>query len=118
LETKPGPSGSDPETFRVTAFGGESPHGAEALTLERIRTALEELVCHREATDPALFYFDGRRLSVAADETAGFLFDGIHPGDAGSGLIATRFANWARAKAALVQGQAAARSGGAHELHS
>ncbi|MEH1099566.1 GDSL-type esterase/lipase family protein [Micromonospora sp. CPCC 205561] len=61
----------------------------DALTLSVSRRIVEDVVRARQSADPHLFHVDGRAL-LGPDDT-GTLFDGLHPDQSGTDLIAARF---------------------------
>jgi lysophospholipase L1-like esterase len=71
-------------------FGKERPEefAAGALTLQRTRELLEEVVAKR--SDANLHFMDGLTLFGASDESN--LPDKLHPNSAGYRLMADRFA--------------------------
>jgi lysophospholipase L1-like esterase len=71
-------------------FGKERPEefAAGAMTLQRTRELLEEVVAKR--SDANLHFMDGLSLFGASDE--GSLPDKLHPNSAGYRLMADRFA--------------------------
>jgi lysophospholipase L1-like esterase len=86
-EEVPGPTMID----GATLFGKERPEefAAGALTLQRTRELLEEVVAKR--ADKNIHFMDGLTLFGASDE--GNLPDKLHPNSAGYRLMADRFAN-------------------------
>jgi hypothetical protein len=64
-----------------------------ALTLERVRGVLRDLVDRRSAADPNLHYLDGRDLFGEADLAD--LPDALHPNTAGYRRMGERFAAFA-----------------------
>ena len=86
-EEVPGPTMID----GATLFGKERPEefAAGALTLQRTRELLEEVVAKR--ADKNIHFMDGLTLFGASDE--GNLPDRLHPNSAGYRLMADRFAN-------------------------
>lgn len=62
---------------------------AGALTLQRTREIIEDVVSSRAENDAALGYYDGRELFDARD--AHLLYDRLHPDQEGLDHIATRF---------------------------
>ena len=87
-ETNPGPTRPDGNgQFRTFERAPEFADGA--LTLQRIRTLLEETVDAR--SDPNLHYLDGLRLFGADD--AGDLPDALHPNPAGYRRMGERFSS-------------------------
>jgi len=85
-EEIPGPTMID----GATLFGKERPEefAAGALTLQRTRELLEEVVAKR--ADKNIHFMDGLTLFGASDE--GDLPDKLHPNSAGYRLMADRFA--------------------------
>jgi lysophospholipase L1-like esterase len=79
----------------ATLFGKERPEefAAGALTLQRTRELLEEVVAKR--ADKNIHFMDGLTLFGASDE--GNLPDKLHPNSAGYRLMADRFAKAQRA---------------------
>jgi lysophospholipase L1-like esterase len=86
-EKTPGPTMID----GAKLFGKERPEefAAGAMTLQRTRELLEEVVAKRG--DKNLHFMDGLTLFGASDE--GNLPDKLHPNSAGYRLMADRFAN-------------------------
>ncbi len=91
VEDRPGPTALDSEGQLMT-FAAE-PYALDALTLGRIRELLSAIVAQRAATDPKLFYLDGRELFSEVDANEGHLPDGLHPDDDGYRMIGLRFAD-------------------------
>lgn len=90
-EEIPGPTMID----GANLFGKERPEefAAGALTLQRTRELLEEVVAKR--ADKNIHFMDGLTLFGASDE--GNLPDKLHPNSAGYRLMADRFAKAQRA---------------------
>lgn len=90
-EETPGPTMID----GANLFGKERPEefAAGALTLQRTRELLEEVVAKR--ADKNIHFMDGLTLFGASDE--GNLPDKLHPNSAGYRLMADRFAKAQRA---------------------
>jgi lysophospholipase L1-like esterase len=90
-EETPGPTMID----GANLFGKERPEefAAGALTLQRTRELLEEVVAKR--ADKNIHFMDGLTLFGASDE--GSLPDKLHPNSAGYRLMADRFAKAQRA---------------------
>ena len=90
-EEVPGPTMID----GANLFGKERPEefAAGALTLQRTRELLEEIVAKR--ADKNIHFMDGLTLFGASDE--GNLPDKLHPNSAGYRLMADRFAKAQRA---------------------
>jgi len=96
-EDTPGPTLPDVGALRegllrFRATGKPAERVAGKLTLNVIRTELQRIVAQRAATDPHLFYLDGRALFGAADAEAMPLPDNLHPDAAAHRVIGARFA--------------------------
>jgi hypothetical protein len=99
-EDAPGPTMPDVGALRTgllrfRATGNPAERAAGKLTLTIIRDELARIVAQRAATDPQLFYLDGRLLFGAADAEAMPLPDNLHPGPDAHRLIGQRFAEQA-----------------------
>lgn len=97
IEDRHGPTGPDPDrlpALRIGGAAGASPHGDDALTLKRLRSAMAEVVARRQESDSLLEYLDGTLLLSAADDAAGMLPDGLHPDARGHEAMGRRFASW------------------------
>ncbi|MGH8081375.1 MAG: hypothetical protein ACREP7_12430, partial [Lysobacter sp.] len=77
---------------RFRATGDPAERTAGKLTLNAIRSELDAIVERRRATDPNLFYLDGRRLYGEEDGDALPLPDALHPDAATHRLMGQRFA--------------------------
>jgi hypothetical protein len=96
-EDTPGPTLPDvgalrEGVLRYRAAGKPAERAAGKLTLNVIRTELQRIVAQRAATDPHLFYLDGRELFGQADAEAMPLPDNLHPDAAAHRVIGARFA--------------------------
>jgi hypothetical protein len=96
-EDTPGPTLPDvgalrEGVLRYRAAGKPAERAAGKLTLNVIRTELQWIVAQRAATDPHLFYLDGRELFGQADAEAMPLPDNLHPDAAAHRVIGARFA--------------------------
>lgn len=99
-EDTPGPTLPDVSALRegmlrFRASGNPAERAAGKLTLNSIRTELARIVVQRAATDPQLFYLDGRELFGAADAAALPLPDNLHPDADAHRLMGQRFAQLA-----------------------
>jgi hypothetical protein len=99
-EDTPGPTLPDvgalrEGVLRYRAAGKPAERAAGKLTLNVIRTELQRIVAQRAATDPYLFYLDGRELFGQADAEAMPLPDNLHPDAAAHRVIGARFAQHA-----------------------
>jgi hypothetical protein len=88
LESAPGPLRPAADG-RVASTPRQLQPGDGTLTLERTRELIADAVADRSADDSRLAVVDGQSL-LSADEDM-LLPDGLHPDDAGYGLIADRF---------------------------
>jgi hypothetical protein len=89
VEDRPGPTLRAGDRIRTVARPAELAEGA--LTLERIRVLLSQIVARRQAAgDARLFYQDGRALFDTEDLDD--LPDGLHPNAAGLDRMGRRFA--------------------------
>lgn len=86
-EQTPGPIIATDVAVRTARREVESDSGA--LTLQRTRVIVEDVVSSLAENDPALGYHDGRELFDTAD--AHLLHDQLHPSQKGLDRIATRF---------------------------
>jgi hypothetical protein len=95
VETAPGPTDTDRTAPAVLFRSIGDPRWLEygALTLERVRRVLRDLVDRRAAADPNLHYLDGRELFGEADLAD--LPDALHPTTAGYRRMGERFAAYA-----------------------
>jgi hypothetical protein len=95
LETTPGPSETVPDVpvTRFRSIGDRRWLEYGALTLQRVRPILRDLVARRAASDPNLHYLDGRDLFGEDDLLD--LPDALHPNAAGYRRMGERFAAWA-----------------------
>ncbi len=91
VETLPGPTLMDPDVGTFVSMASD-PDAADALTLERIRAILSDVVVERAHVDPNISYLDGLELFDNDDVALGMLPDGLHPNEAGYLLMAQRFA--------------------------
>ena len=93
-EETPGPGAVDLSTgaLRFVATGKPEEVAGGKLALGVIRTALQEIVAQRAASDPQLHYLDGLALYGAGDHAALPLPDRLHPDAATHALIGDRFA--------------------------
>lgn len=96
-EQTPGPGAMDTDALgrgevRFIATGDPADTASGRLTLEVVRTALEQIVAARSG-DPNLAYLDGRELYGAADAARLPLPDDLHPGTPAHELIGSRFAD-------------------------
>ncbi|MFF6956333.1 GDSL-type esterase/lipase family protein [Streptomyces sp. NPDC008317] len=96
-ENTPGPAAFDLEALstgklRFRATGDPAELAAGKLTLTVIRAELERIVAERAATDPHLYYLDGRELYGEADYAELPLPDELHPDAATHRRIGERFA--------------------------
>ncbi|WP_413450044.1 SGNH/GDSL hydrolase family protein [Georgenia phoenicis] len=110
-EDTPGPGAFDMEAMAAgrTAFratGDPAEVAAGKLTLAVVREELRAVVAQRAATDPHLFYLDGRELYGPDDYAELPLPDELHPDGATHRRIAERFRDlalggeWGQAPAA------------------
>jgi hypothetical protein len=92
LETTPGPADIERGAEVARFFSLGDPRWLEygALTLQRVRHILRDLVGRRAATDPNLHYLDGRDLFGQDDLLD--LPDALHPNAAGYRRMGERFA--------------------------
>ncbi|MFF7153218.1 GDSL-type esterase/lipase family protein [Streptomyces sp. NPDC008139] len=102
-ENTPGPAAFDLEALstgklRFRATGDPAELAAGKLTLTVIRAELERIVAERAATDPHLYYLDGRELYGEADYAELPLPDELHPDAATHRRIGERFAERAFAE--------------------
>jgi hypothetical protein len=93
-EDTPGPAAPDfvEGQLRFRATGDPADVASGKLTLGVIRTALAQIVAQRAASDPNIYYLDGRDLYGAADHATLPLPDRLHPDAATHRLIGDRFA--------------------------
>lgn len=96
-EDTPGPGAFDIVALqrgevRFRATGDPAERAAGKLTLNAIRGELRAIVDRRAATDPNLFYLDGRRLYGEADSVSLPLPDDLHPDAATHRVMGERFA--------------------------
>ncbi|AWZ09630.1 MULTISPECIES: GDSL-type esterase/lipase family protein [unclassified Streptomyces] len=99
-EDTPGPSAPDMTALsagrlRFVATGDPAERASGKLTLRVIREELARIVGQRGATDPNLYYVDGRELYGEADSAALPLPDELHPDAATHRRIGERFARLA-----------------------
>lgn len=99
-EDTPGPSAPDMTALsagrlRFVATGDPAERASGKLTLRVIREELARIVGQRAATDPNLYYVDGRELYGEADSAALPLPDELHPDAATHRRIGERFARLA-----------------------
>ncbi|MFZ3467845.1 GDSL-type esterase/lipase family protein [Streptomyces sp. 4.24] len=99
-EDTPGPSAPDMTELsagrlRFVATGDPAERASGKLTLGVIREELARIVGQRAATDPNLYYADGRELYGEADSVALPLPDELHPDAATHRRIGERFARLA-----------------------
>ncbi|MEU3464349.1 SGNH/GDSL hydrolase family protein [Streptomyces sp. NPDC006733] len=99
-EDTPGPSLPDLSALssgqlRFRAAGDPAERTSGKLTLGVIRDELARIVQQRSATDPHLFYLDGRDLYGTADAAELPLPDALHPDAATHRRIGERFAKLA-----------------------
>ncbi|MCW2779365.1 MAG: hypothetical protein JWN17_3090 [Frankiales bacterium] len=87
VEQHPGPTALQDGVFGVVPRPDALATGA--LTLQRVREVLSEVVTARQAADPALHLLDGLQLFGPADVDS--LPDGLHPDAAGYRTMAERF---------------------------
>ncbi|WP_072801763.1 GDSL-type esterase/lipase family protein [Rhodococcoides yunnanense] len=98
-ENTPGPGAIDPDTLgtdtiRFTATGRTGDTDQGRLTLQVVRTALQDIVTAR-ADDPNLHYLDGQSLYGESDAEVHPIPDAIHPDSDTHALIGERFADLA-----------------------
>lgn len=85
FENRTGPTGMDEQGRAISLAGPDA--SPDALTLTRIRGALERIVARRPE-DRQLHYIDGLNLFGPAQATQGLLPDGLHPNAEGYAVIA------------------------------
>ncbi|MHC9044331.1 SGNH/GDSL hydrolase family protein [Microbacterium saperdae] len=90
-EDSPGPTIVDTRSGTASAVPLDAIREPAALTLSRIRTAMEAIAQVRQQDDKRLTYLDGRTLFSETDEIAGHLEDGLHPDLEGCRLMGERF---------------------------
>ncbi|MET8902718.1 MULTISPECIES: GDSL-type esterase/lipase family protein [unclassified Streptomyces] len=96
-EDTPGPlapdfSGAAEGRMSWVATGDPAERASGKLTLNVIRDELARIVAQRSATDPHLYYLDGRELYGEADTAELPLPDGLHPDAATHRRMGERFA--------------------------
>jgi len=91
----PGPADTERGAADARFFSIGEPRWLEygALTLQRVRHVLRDLVARRAATDPNLHYLDGRDLF--GEDDLNDLPDALHPNAAGYRRMGERFATLA-----------------------
>ncbi|MFD4996539.1 GDSL-type esterase/lipase family protein [Streptomyces buecherae] len=94
VEEAPGPTAPDPDAPvpRFRTLGDPADLATGRLSLRVIRDDLSRIVAERAATDPRLYYLDGRDLYGERDFADLPLPDLLHPDAGGHALIGERFA--------------------------